>query len=369
MNILIIGEFSAFAKHLKNGFKQLGHNVCIVKDGDGFKKIEPDFDDILYKNENLQLFGMSIPHTNALLASLKRWIIEIKIKKRFNKENIDLIIVINYRFLSSGCFSNGISISYIDKCKKKGAKLIKTACGGDPAFRQTFPDLMKIWGFDSHKDENDERFHFLITKADCIIPTIFSYYQSMKSYCLNHNLKCNIHLPIQLPITIDENYSIKPCVGRKIHIFHGVIRSREKGTPIIQAAMERLQSNYPDKVTCICKGGMPYDEYIRIFDDVDILVDQTYQNGYGVNAVIGAMKGKCVLAPCGKENGELMNIPNIPFVKIGPDSNEIYDVLESLILNPEKIDEIKRQSRDFIVKYCDCKIVAKKYLEALNKNI
>ena len=39
MNILIIGEFSAFAKHLKNGFKKLGHQVTIVHAGDSFKKI------------------------------------------------------------------------------------------------------------------------------------------------------------------------------------------------------------------------------------------------------------------------------------------------------------------------------------------
>ena len=48
MNILIIGEFSGFAKHLKNGFFQLGHNVTIIHNGDSWKKIS-GIDDIIYR--------------------------------------------------------------------------------------------------------------------------------------------------------------------------------------------------------------------------------------------------------------------------------------------------------------------------------
>ena len=60
MNILIIGEFSAFAKHLKNGFKKLGHQVTIVHTGDSFKKIDGDENDVLFKTKNIVIKGYHI---------------------------------------------------------------------------------------------------------------------------------------------------------------------------------------------------------------------------------------------------------------------------------------------------------------------
>lgn len=366
MNILIVGEFSAFAKHLKNGFTKLGHDVCIIHDGDGFKKIKPDRDDIFTQYKDVSVFGKTIPHSLALLSFFHRWRLERNIKKRFNNEFIDLIIVINYRFLSYGFFSVGVSQKFLKKNIKRGSKLIKTACGGDPAFRMTYPELMEIWGFNQHLDENDKRFFFLLEHANCIIPTIYSYYYSMMNFSSIHHLDTSkIQHPIPLPITIDNDYEINPCVNRKIVIFHGVLRPREKGTPIIQEAMNRIEKKYPDKVTCICKGGLPYDEYVKLFKSIDILIEQTYQNGWGVNATIGAMKAKCVLAPCGKENSELMNIPNIPFVQITPDSEQIFRALEDLVLNPQKIDSLKFSSRKFVEDYCDCSIIAKRYLDTV----
>ena len=123
----------------------------------------------------------------------------------------------------------------------------------------------------------------------------------------------------------------------------------------------------PDRVECVCEGGIPYDEYVKLFDRVDILVDQTYGNGWGMNALIGAMKGKCVLAPCGLENSANMGIPDIPFVQIGPDSELIYQTLRDLVLNPDKIDSIKVSSRNFVEKYCNSDIIARRYIDLVVK--
>ena len=172
---------------------------------------------------------------------------------------------------------------------------------------------------------------------------------------------------IPLPITVDKDFNVLPCQNRKIIVFHGIIRPKKKGTSYIQAAMDKLQKEYPDKVECICKGGMPYDEYVKLFDRIDILVDQCniLEVGWGVNATIGAMKGKCVLVSCGDKNQEHMGIPEIPFVPIKTDSNQIYEVLKDLVTHPQKIDEIKVAGRKFTEKYCECSAVAKRYLESI----
>src|SRR5690554_132310 len=44
MKILLIGEFSAFHKNLKEGLVALGHDVTIAANGNGWKKIPFDID-------------------------------------------------------------------------------------------------------------------------------------------------------------------------------------------------------------------------------------------------------------------------------------------------------------------------------------
>ena len=68
MNILIVGEFSAFAHHLKAGFVALGHDVCVVTHGDGFKKLDGDYDDIKYNiPKDISLFGRTIKKSHLII--------------------------------------------------------------------------------------------------------------------------------------------------------------------------------------------------------------------------------------------------------------------------------------------------------------
>lgn len=362
MNILIVGEFSAFAKHLKAGFKELGHDVCIVQNGDGWKKIKYDDDDIHYTTKAWYLFGKQIRGSVRLCYPSVNHFIRRSLNQRF-PNGVDLIIVTNYEYLSYSTFTLGVKINYIRNSIQKGSKLIMMVCGGDPSQQYSFPDYYKMMGY--NKPLKDCRYDFLLRYSHKVVPTIYSYYYSVKMYCEKFGYSVdNINHAIPLPMTLDS-YDIRSCVNRKIVLFHGIIRPISKGTPIIKSAMDRIQHDFPDKVECVCKGGLPYDEYVKLFDSIDILIEQTYHNGWGVNAAIGAMKGKCVLAPCGPENCENMGIDYIPFVRIGPDSEQIYEALKDLILNPEKIDKLKYESRHFIEQYCECGLVAGQYLQSV----
>lgn len=367
MNILIVGEFSAFAKHLKKGFEQLGHRVVVTLTGD--KGLKATGEDVFYKVKVIKWRGKVIPGTSHIYAPQINRFIQRELDKRF-PDGVDLIIAINYKFLSSFVFQTGVSLKYIQGLQEKGAKLIMSVCGGDPANHYAFADKYREWGYPEQKKIKDKRYSFLLNNSDIIIPTIYAYYYAIKEYL--HYEKFNaskIHHAIPLPMTIDNDCKIDNCENRRIVIFHGINQPRMKGTCYIQSAMERIQTEFPDKVECICKGGLPYDEYVKLFDRIDILIDQASINGWGVNAAIGAMKGKCVLVSCGKENGENMGLDDVPFVEIKRDTENIYQVLKELILNPQKIDAIKYASRKFMENHCDCKIVAMKYLETVGLKI
>lgn len=364
MNILIIGEFSAFAKHLKNGFIKLGHHVTIVHNGDTFKKIDGDDNDVLFKVKNLVVRGVRIPGSERLLSPWTNHLIQTGIEKKITGSPIDIVVVIHPSFLTNSLFKSGVRLSYLKKLVNSGAKLIMTACGNDPALFFSFPELCK--SIHLNRSKSIACFNYLIKSSDAIFPTTYCYYSSIKKYCHRFGYD-DSHLchTTPLPITVDNDYKIDPCTNRKIVIFHGITRPLVKGTPFIKEAMDRIQKDYPDKVECRCEGGMSYNEYLQLFEKIDILIDQTYFNGWGMNAAIGAMKGKCVLAPCGKECREDMRIEDIPFIEIRPDADQIYTVLKWLVENPQKIDEIKRASRRFIEMYCESSIVAQTYIGAV----
>lgn len=362
MQILIVGEFSGFAKHLKNGFERLGHSVTIVQHGDGWKNLAGK-DDIICKNKSWQFKGHHIFGSNRIRAIFTNLSVDWQLRKKCPHPG--LIIVLNLVFLRENITLAGVGKRYINEKVRRGAKLIMSECGFSPAGLYKMPDFYKNKNIKISLD--DSRYHFLLDNSTVIIPTAYSYYDCLVAFKKKYYYDISkLHNCIPLPITVDKNYSTHPCIDRKIVVFHGIIRPIEKGTPLIQVAMDRLQSDFPDKVECVCVGGLPYNEYVELFDRVDILVDQTYNNGWGMNAIIGAMKGKCVLAPCGPENSENMGIPNIPFVRILPDSDQIYEVLRELILDPQRIDSIKKASRLFVEQYCECKLIAQRYLSVVN---
>lgn len=365
MNILIIGEFSAFAKHLKIGFKKLGHQVTVVHSGDSYKKIDSENDDVLFKVKNIVINGFHVPGSDRLLSPWTNRIIQKEIEKKFNASHIDIVVVIHPSFLTNSFFKSGVRLCYLKTLVNKGAKLILTACGNDPALYLAFPKLCK--SIQLKKSKSAACFKYLVKRADAIFPTTYCYYSSLLNYCNHFGYDdSHLHHTTPLPITVDDNYCIDSCLNRKIVIFHGITRPLVKGTPYIQEAMARIQKEYPDRVECRCEGGMPYNEYVKLFETIDILIDQTYFNGWGMNAAIGAMKGKCVLAPCGKECREDIGIENIPFIEIKPDTNQIYLELKHLVDNPHKIDEIKVASRKFIEQYCESSIIARQYIAAVS---
>ena len=369
MNILIVGEFSAFAHHLKAGFVSLGHDVCVVTHGDGFKKLDGDYDDIKYNiPKDINLFGRTIKKSHILINPFENKSLNDKLK---TKHTPDLIIVVNSVFVSASYFQLGVDIGYIKRCKKAGSKVILCSCGADPANHRFYPDLKYYkyafpGGLSQYSKRDEDKFIKLIELSDIIIPTSYEYYYSINKYLQLYNLttKCSETIPV--PVTeLQSDFS--SCEGRKIKIFHGVIRSAEKGTPYFVDALKRIEKDFPDKVEIIIDGRMPYNDYLELLVKVDVLLDNTNCYDLGVNSALGLMMGKVVLSGNEPEAEKVMGLGRLPVINAIPDVDYIYNVLVDLIHNPQKIDRIKLESREFAQKHLTAKVIASRYLNLIVK--
>lgn len=366
MNILILGDFSSLAINLKAGFKELGHRVVNVRTTDGFKNYVGGEDDIIYTtNRRLTLFGVRLPKTHLLTA--------ISDNRQLRKEVcsicefFNLIIIINEVFVSTSIFYAGISIDYILGQKACGAKIVMCSCGGNTALRMfgkmlkynhiAFPEGRK------YPSGNDiKKFNKILDCADIVCPISYSYWATIKKYCERYGFDKKIEC-LSVPIVLDE-YEFNSCYGRKVVIFHGKSRP-DKGSYYIEEALKRIQDDFSELVEILVFKPMEYAKYVKQFDRIDILIDQTNGYGIGMNAALGLMKGLVVLGGNEPEDNECMGRIS-PVINITPDSNQIYNVLSDLLLNKQLIDTIKKESRSFAVNYLSATVVARNLLDYLN---
>lgn len=364
MNVLIIGEFSGFAYNLKKGFESLGHHVIVVQNGDGYKKIPSSGDDVYYEHKYLYFGKKKILQS----ASLFNWLATKKIKKTILQKKIhfDIIVIICDSFVSTSWKTAGFPYSLLKKYRNEGSKIILTTCGGDAAykkyvrdhyyFKQGFPQGVKVPSKDSISKLKE-----IIRLVSCIVPTAYDYDYTIRKFIKEEEINPPKIKYIQLPIK-EEDITISK--NDKTLIFHGLNRPIRKGTPYIKEALLRIKEKYADIVDVVIDGKMPFERYCKLMNDVDILVDQTNSHGFGINAGMGLMKGKVVLSGNTKEESNLRGY-DCPIINIEPDSNMIYNIIENLILDNNKIKELKEKSRNYALTYLRADIVAKQYIESV----
>ena len=352
MNILLFGEYSGLHNNLKNGLQKLGHSVKIAANGDGFKKLESDIS-----------LGSSSPN---LYGKLERLILPFLKIKDF--EGYDITQFIN---------SNPLTVCTVNKLlsKKilsfKGKKFL-LACGDDPVFYQ---NLSKFRYHPYSSVENDNLNHIptysktyvdihnlFVESVDGIIPAMIEY---ADGYRKHPKIQSTIPLPIDT-----ENIIYKDnIINSKIHFFHGLNRPFFKGTSIIEEALKRLESKYPNDVKITIAGNMSQKEYLTVLDSVNVVLDQCKSYSYGMNTLYSLSKGKLVMSGSEPEALEELGIDEskCPILNIQPDVNQIYEQLVLLLEKRNEIRDLGYDSRKFVEKYHDSEIIAKKYIEIWQK--
>nr|MBP3725140.1 hypothetical protein [Campylobacter sp.] len=352
MKILLLGEFSGFFNNLKEGLLELGHEAVTASSGDGWKNNKRDID----------LQG-------------RLWHI-FKIKNLINYDVVQLINpFVLYRDKPIIRNFNNMVTKYLVGHNKK---FFLSACGDDSFFwliarkklqNMPFEDSLN---YDFNKKhyymENDEAFKFNKLVADIsdgIIPVSYDYYIGYEGH---KNLKLNKFIP--LPINTNKIiYKDNVISNNKLVIFHGLNRRGFKGTKYFEKAFEILQKKYPNDLELVIDGYMPFDKYLEVIGRVNIIADQAFCYGVGMNALYSMAQGKVVLAGGYKREAlDMLGIDKSPTVTIMPDENNIVAAVEYLLENRNKIQDMGYQSRQFVEKYHNHIKIAEKYLDVWSSN-
>ena len=172
-----------------------------------------------------------------------------------------------------------------------------------------------------------------------------------------------------MPINVDSIEYKENIIDGKIVFYHGITREGAKGTDIILKALNRLQEKYGDQVEIIVSKKMPFNQYVKTMDKANVVIDQCRSYAYGINADIAMAQGKVVLSGARKETLESLGVSKCPIFGITPDENQIYQQLEFIVMNRDKITLWGKESREYVEKLHDCKNVAKEYIKVWSEGL
>jgi hypothetical protein len=355
MRILLLGEFSAVHKNLKEGLVELGHEITIAADGDGYKKIPADIDLSIKGNFFARKFNR-----------IKRLFYLVKLVK-----NYDLVQLINPFIFYDTRIPN---LFFFNKLIRNSKKFYVLAAGDDSYFWKFGRKKLLYGPFDDYLkyDRNDELSFYMETSrafkinkyiadsCDGIIPIMYEY---EISYSGHRNLLKTIPIPMNIKkIQYEEN-----IIHDKLVVFHGLNRYGFKGTRHVEEAFKILKEKYPDKLELIIDGHMSLDKYLAVMRRVNVVIDQTNSYSLGVNGVYAMAMGKVVLGGAEPESLESLGVNSSPVINIKPNADSIVKEVEKLIYyDKEQLKEIGFSSRKFVERVHNNTFIAKKYIKIWN---
>jgi hypothetical protein len=155
-----------------------------------------------------------------------------------------------------------------------------------------------------------------------------------------------------------------------LRFFIGIQRHRTalKGTDIMLRALERIVADYPEQAEMLKAESVPFEQYKEMMRSSDVLLDQIYSYTPAMNALLAMSQGLILVGGGEEENYTILGEEELrPIINVQPDEEDIYRQLEQLVLHPERIDQLKRDSIAYIRRHHYSIKVAKQYIAAWSK--
>lgn len=365
MKILLLGECSNLHWTLAQGLRKSGHEVTVVSDGSKWMGNERDISLVrdgydvkstikylfdIYKNRD-KLKGYDVVQIKSPL------FFDLKAKRnlqlyKYLKKNNDKVFL--------GAFSS--DYFWVKVCMdKKTFRYSDYFIGDKPTNIPLADTLAAGWLHTDKKDVNIE----MADTCDGIVACLYEYYMA---YEKDYPEKLTF---IPEPINLDElTFVERNPASRKIRFFIGIQKDRSqlKGTDIMYKALQKIEAKYPDQCEIVKVESVPYHEYIKIMSESDVILDQLYSYTPGMNALAAMAQGITAVGGGEPEMYELLGeVENKPVINVLPTEEDVYDKLESLIKNKDRLHESSKNSFLFIRKHHDYLNVAQEYVKAWSK--
>ena len=369
MKILLIGEYSNLHCTLARALKREGHEVVLISNGDNWKNYSRDID---IRRRSHSIWG-SFCYLWRIISLLPRMrgydVVQlinpvfIDMKPRWNRWLFDYLQR-NNRALSLGLFGDDYQVV---KATSQSGLLAYTdfIVGNTPIVHHNNDERRREWIL----SPKAELCQYISQKADFLISCLYEYHKAYDFPEFRSRL-FYAPLPIVPQKTIRHKDFFSPQHKVKILIGIQSKRAAMKGSDRMLPLFERLAQQYPDRIELTCVDSVPFEQYVKMVESTDILVDQLYSYTPAMNALEAMSHGVIVVSGGEEEAYEFIEEKELrPIINLRPMDDEAnYRLLEQIICSPERLQRMSEQSIQFILKHHEASQVAHRYLQIWQNN-
>lgn len=358
MKILLLGEYSNVHATLAEGLRTLGHQVTVASNGDFWKDYPRDVD----LNRKPGVGG-----TVDFLCRLAKGFATFR--------GYDVVQLINPLFVELKADKLTPLYHYLRRYNKH---VVLCAFGMDYYWVNTCVTRKPLrysdfnFGDELRTDENalkeradwvgtdkEQLNRMMADDCDAIVAGLYEYWACYQPFFPQKTTF--IPYPVKHIASADD---IPNEPHTPLRLFIGINKSRSsyKGTDIMLKAAQDLQAKYSEKVLLRVAESVPFSEYMEMMEQSDVLLDQLYSYTPAMNALAAMAKGIICVGGGEPENYEILNERELhPIINVQPNYESVYTKLENLILHPERVPMLKRQSIEYIRHHHEYQKVAREY--------
>lgn len=362
--ILLVGDYSNLHSQLGSTLRSWGHEVTVMSAGSGFQATERDID---ISRRPGKVGGL-------ILAAKCLWPLHRHMR------GYDIVAIQNPFFLH---LKPSRLRYFFDRLRQENRSVFLSAAGTDPVymlealdensplrynefridnnpapFALQVPGRIKNW---LQPDMLDYTQH-VYTNIDGVVSALFEYHIAVSRRMPEVKLAYG-----GIPVDTHRLKPFdKPVEPGNVKLFLGRHRGRlvEKGTDILEAAALRAIERNRGHATLEIVENVPYAEYVEKMSGCDILLDQIYSYTPATNALIAMSRGLATVSGGEPQYYDFIDERvNRPIINAPTDIESLTEVLVDAISNTEKLEMLKRKSREFVVKHNDAETVARRYLD------
>lgn len=366
MRILLIGEYSNVHWALAEGLRALGHEVDVVSDGDSWKNYSRDID----------LRRRSLGRFDSL-----RYLWDVQ-RLMPRLAGYDVVQLINPVFLDL----RGERIwPYYERLRRQNGRIVMGAFGIDRYWvseglkpdtfrysdfyldgklrRNADNDVMVRDWLNGPKGELNRR---IADDCDHIVTGLYEYHRCYQTAEDGRYRDKSTYIPFPINLSSTEPIEGHPDYDG-LRFFIGIQKSRSayKGTDVMLEALNQLKARHPEAMEIVRAESVPFPVYKDMMNRSDVLLDQLYSYTPGMNGLLAMSKGLVLVGGGEEEHYDLLGEHELrPIVNVEPHLESVIDTIERrLLLRPEDVAELSRQSVEYVRRHHDHIAVARRYVE------
>lgn len=351
MKVLLVGDNSGIHFNLYQTLLQQGHQVLLLSNGDGYKKIGLS-NKITFLQKRLRIIYF-------ILRELRKMLLILRLDNDYD--------IIQFCSINGGYIDDRLGLKNIERrvLFNKARSSSFWVSGFNPIvaknweaeLRSSFPNF----------DELELNLHFFSAES------FFSFSRELEKFTTIISSTSGLYMQrfadlenwnsvIGFPILRNEVRKLEKKVSesKKVVITHGITRPNLKGTSFFLDIMQKLETRHPDRVEIKIIKQASYADFLDTLQSTDIYLDQICGDSLGV-ATLTAMKyGAVPVTAFQQERYQCA----VPAVNTRQNVDDLVATLSNLIEDPSSLAKMKLAAIDYVEENHNAEKIAVNFINA-----